>query len=63
MAKFILAKVLKRKKISKRAFARAAQYDLGNLWKLFAKDYNPTLSTMHRCAKAIGCKVRELIEE
>lgn len=63
MARLALAKVLKRKKLSKRQFAIRLGMDPKHTPRFFRKGYNPTLKTMERWAKAIGCRIRDLIEE
>lgn len=63
MAKLNLAAVLKRKHISKRKFAQMLGISYHNVFRLFHADQNPTLSTMTKWAKLLGCKVRDLIKE
>lgn len=63
MAKLALLRVLKRKRISKREFARRAGLQYENLPRLFRKGHNPTLESLNRYAKALGVKVRDLLDE
>jgi DNA-binding Xre family transcriptional regulator len=63
MAKLILGKVLKKKKLSKRKFAKLLEIDYSNVWRLFKEGADPKLSTLAKWAKILKCKVRDLIEE
>lgn len=63
MAKLNLAAILKRKRISKRKFAQMLGISYHNVFRLFHEGQNPTLSTMTKWAKLLGCKVRDLIKE
>jgi DNA-binding Xre family transcriptional regulator len=62
MARIILGKVLKKKGISKRKFAKMLGIETKNVFRLFKKSANPKFSTLQTWAKLIGCKVRDLIE-
>lgn len=63
MAKLILGEVLKKRKLSKRQFAKRLGAHYHSVFQFFRPGYNPTLKTLERWAKAIGCKVRDLIRE
>jgi len=64
MAKLILERVLKKKGISKREFARRLKlYDPNNVFRYFREGYDPKLSTLSKWAKALKVRVRDLIEE
>lgn len=63
MPKLALAKVLKRKKLSKRQFAKRLGLDYRYVFRLFHDGYNPTFKTMCAWAAALKCRVRDLIEE
>jgi hypothetical protein len=63
MPRLILAKVLKKHKLSKRQFAKRLEMEYRHVFALFHSDYNPTFRMMVRWAKAIPCRVRDLIEE
>lgn len=63
MARVILDEVLKRKQISKRAFARLLGIEEKNVWRLFGPAVDPKLSTLTRWAKVLGVRVRDLIRE
>jgi transcriptional regulator with XRE-family HTH domain len=63
MPRVILGKILKRKKLSKRQFAKRIGMHDRHVFALFHDDYNPTFKMLCRWAKAIPCKVKDLIEE
>ena len=61
--KIVLRKILKKEGLSVRQFAKRGEYHYHSVFQFFKPGYNPTFETMARWAKAIGCKVRDLIEE
>ena len=63
MAKLALAKALKRKKLSKRKFAKRLGIEYKNVFRLFHEGADPRLSALTRYAQAIGCRVRDLLDE
>lgn len=63
MAKVILNKVLKEKKITKYRFAKMLKMESSNLTKVFKPGYDPKLSTLEKWAKALDCSVTDLIED
>lgn len=63
MAKFILGAVLKRRKLSKRQFAKMIDMRYEQVFRLFREGYDPKLSLLSRAAKALKCKVRDLVKE
>lgn len=63
MAKLALAKALKKKNMSKNAFAKALGVEKTRVRKYFKGGINPTLKTLNKWATAIGAKVRDLLEE
>lgn len=63
MAKLILAEVLKRKRISKRQFAKMLEIEYRNVFRLFHATQNPRFSTLNHWAKVLGVKVRDLIRD
>lgn len=63
MARHRLAEVLKKKKVSKRQLAIRLDVDYANVFKYFRVGHDPKLSTLTAWAKALRCKVRDLIEE
>lgn len=63
MPRIILAAVLKRKKLSKRQFAKRLGAHYHSVFQFFKPSYNPTFKMLCRWAKAAGCKVRDLIRE
>lgn len=63
MAKVILDEVLKRKKLSKRQFAKRLGIAYHNVFRLFHPGHDPKLSTLEKWAKALGCKIKDLYRE
>lgn len=63
MPKLALGKVLKKRKLSKRQFAIRLGVAYHNVFKLFRKGYDPRFSSLVRIAKAVPCRVRDLIDE
>lgn len=63
MAKFALAKYLKKRKMSKRQFAKLIEMRYEQVFRLFREGYDPKLSLLNRAAKALKCRVRDLIKE
>jgi transcriptional regulator with XRE-family HTH domain len=63
MAKLALNRILKARGISRREFARRMEVDRGTAYKYFRADYNPTLSTLNKIARAIKCRVRDLLAD
>lgn len=63
MAKVSLARVLKKKNMTKYAFAKALGTDNSNVAKYFKAGYDPRLSTIEKWAKALDVSVKDLIED
>ena len=63
MAKLVVDKILKRKKMSKRQFAKLLGVEYRNIFRVFREGYDPKFSTMESWAKVLGIKVRDLFEE
>ena len=63
MAKLVLAEVLKKKGLSKRQFAKRLGKDYPGVFRYFREGYDPKLSTLEDWAKALNCRVRDLVEE
>lgn len=63
MPKLILGKILKKKKLSKRQFAKRLACQYHSVFQFFKPDYNPTFKMMCRWAKAVPCRIRDLYEE
>jgi len=63
VAELILDQVLKRKKLSKRQFAKRIGKDYPTVFRYFRKGYDPKLSTLTLWARAIGVKVSALYRE
>jgi transcriptional regulator with XRE-family HTH domain len=58
-----LDKILKRRGISKRQFARMLQQDESNVYRYFREGYDPRLSTLKKWSTALKMKLRDLVEE
>lgn len=63
MAKVVLNKILERKKISKRQFAKLLKMDYPSVFRFFRPGYDPKFSTLERWAKVLEVKIRDFIEE
>lgn len=63
MARLLLADVMKRREISKRQLAKRLKIDYSSVFRYFRKGYDPKLSTLEKWAKALGVKIRDLIED
>lgn len=63
MAELILAEILKKKRISKRKFAKLIRYEYRNVFRFFKEDYDPKLSTLTLWAEALNVPVCDLIRE
>lgn len=63
MAKLILAEVLKRKRVSKRQFAKRLGMAYHNVFRLFGPKVDPKLSSLTKYAKALKVKVKDLFRE
>lgn len=63
MAKLRLAEVLKEKGVSKREFARRLKVDSATVFRYVRSGYNPTFATLDKFARALHCRVADLIEE
>ena len=63
MAKFLLKAVCKERAISQYRLAILLKMDAKNISRLFRPDYDPKLSLLARVAKALKCRIRDLIRE
>ena len=63
MAKLQLEKVLEKKGMSKRQFAKLLGADYANVFRFFRPGYNPTFEMLVKWAEVLKVKVRDLIEE
>lgn len=63
VAHLLLDEVLKKKKVSKRQFAKRLGMDYASVFRYFREGYDPKLSTLERFAKALDCRIRDLYEE
>lgn len=63
MARFLLAEILTRKKMSKRQFAIRLGIKYENVFRFFHRGYDPKLSMLERWAKVLKVRIRDLIKE
>jgi ribosome-binding protein aMBF1 (putative translation factor) len=63
VAKLQIEKVLEKKGMSKRQFAKLIVEDYGNVFRFFRPGYDPKLSTLNKWAKALNVKVKDLLVE
>jgi transcriptional regulator with XRE-family HTH domain len=63
VAKLTLAQALKKKKLSKRQFAKRLGERYNNVFRYFREGYDPKFSKMEEMAKAIGVKIKDLFKE
>lgn len=63
MPRVNLDRILKRKKLSRRKFARLIGIDYKNVSRMFRPTFDPRLSSLASYAKRLGVRVRDLIEE
>lgn len=59
--RFDLDKALKLKKMSKYALAAVMEIPASRISEINRKDYNPTVSTLNKIAKALNCSIYDLI--
>jgi transcriptional regulator with XRE-family HTH domain len=63
MVRHRLAEVLKRRRVSKRQFAKRIGKKYENVFRYFHPGYDPKLSALAAWAKALKVKVQDLISE
>jgi transcriptional regulator with XRE-family HTH domain len=63
MAKIILEEVLKKKRVSKREFAKRLGIAYKNVFRLFHDGANPRFSALNKYASVLGVRVRDLIKD
>lgn len=63
MARLILAEMLKKRRISKQEFGRRLGIRPEHVYRLFRPGVDPRLSALNRYARALKCKVRDLIRD
>jgi transcriptional regulator with XRE-family HTH domain len=57
-----ITKLRTKKKMSKRDLAELAGISYGYLWRLEAARQDPTLTVLEKLARALGVKVRTLLD-
>ena len=60
MAKLILEKVLKKKSMSKRRFAKELDVDYASSFRYYRDGYDPKLSTLTKWARVLKVRVSDL---
>jgi transcriptional regulator with XRE-family HTH domain len=63
MAEITLADMLKKKKLSKRQFAKLINMRYEQVFRLFRVGYDPKLSSLALWAKALRCRIKDLYRE
>ena len=63
MKRHQLAEVLKKKKLSKRKFAKMLKIEYANVFRFFREDYDPKLSTLQKWADVLEIDVRDLLNK
>jgi site-specific DNA-adenine methylase len=63
MAELLLAEVLKKKKVSKRKFAKMIKTHYREIFRYCEPGYDPKLSTLEKWAKALNVRIRDLFVE
>jgi len=63
MAKVVLGEVLKKKRLSKRQFAKNLKIEYSSVFRYFRDGYDPKFSTLEKWAKALHVRVKDLIDE
>ena len=63
MPKLILDEVRKKKGVSKRQLAIRLGVRYQNIFPMMKPDYDAKFSVLARIAKALGCRVRDLVRE
>lgn len=63
MAHLILGDVLKKKRLSKRQFAKLIGMRYEHVFRLFRPGYDAKLSALTKWSKALKCRIRDLYRE
>ncbi|MGZ3686660.1 MAG: helix-turn-helix domain-containing protein [Bdellovibrionota bacterium] len=63
MAKLLLADVLKKKKLSKRQFAKRLGIPYHYVFRYFRAGYDPKLSTVEIWARTLKVRMRDLFKD
>ena len=63
MAKFLLQKMLDKRKMTRYRFAQGMGQEYQTVRRLFRPGYDPKLSVLARCARVLKCKIRDLVKE
>lgn len=63
MARFLIKEMCKKRKMSQYRLGILLNNGPKNVARLFKPDYDPKLSMLARCAKALKCRIRDLYKE
>jgi transcriptional regulator with XRE-family HTH domain len=63
MAKLLIDQALKKRKLSKRQFAKKLGIQYSAVFRYFREGYDPKLSMLESWAKVLDCRIRDLYEE
>jgi len=63
VARVVLAKILKDKKITKYRFAKLIGSEYSNTIRYFKPDFNPRLSTLEKWAEILDVSIKDLVED
>jgi hypothetical protein len=63
VAKLLLDKILKKKELSKRKFAKLLDMPYPHVFRFFRPGYDPKLSRLEEWAKILNLKIKDLFEE
>lgn len=63
MAKLVLDRILKKRKITKYRFAKLLGVPTPSVFRFFRPNYDPKLSTLERWAGVLEVKIKDLYEE
>lgn len=63
MARSLINEMRIKRKVSQYRLAKELGVHYANIKRVLAPDYDPKLSVLARCAKALRCKIRDLYRE
>jgi len=63
VAKICIEKILKKKRLTKYAFAKMLNHSYSTTVRYYKPGFNPRLSTLERWAELLDVSVKDLIEE
>ena len=63
MAKILLEKILEKKGLSKRKFAKQMGIHYPAVFRFFRPGYDPKLSTLEKWAKVLNVRIKDLVQD